>query len=332
MQETEYVAQWFFNGPTGAIQTPASDLCAYPNSTSELYNKLWRMTPTDGFPDDPEAERRRQNNEVFDHHYMGATEGVEGMKGVKLSCQYEEDIYVPAATPRWYQQPLAKNLFWLSKWPQNVEDFMAVEPDPEKEDDVGFGWGRGPKIQEMYEQNNREKLVAVQVGGGAREGPGQSLMVPRTVVLDISFFQREPGTFDAIDYGADTANSVRTLVRANVDYYDKCAVTDVPKLLTRFSKLEPPVYICDSTELQYCNKESLTCKSKIGAMDGSRTEGQFEPYTQPEEAKLKGETVRLVRGLLKEGFHCEKDQDCRHYEYSLEVYFYGLSWFGLLNR
>jgi hypothetical protein len=46
---------------------------------------------------------------------------------------------------------------------------------------------------------------------------------------------------------------------------------------------------------------------------------------------LKGETVRLVRGLLKEGFHCEKDQDCRHYEYSLEVYFYGLSWFGLLN-
>jgi len=30
---------------------------------------------------------------------------------VKLSCQYEEDIYVPAATPRWYQQPLAKIYF-----------------------------------------------------------------------------------------------------------------------------------------------------------------------------------------------------------------------------
>ena len=75
-------------------------------------------------------------------------------------------------------------------------------------------------------------------------------MIPRTVVLDISFFQREPGTFKAIDYGDDTLNSIRTLVRANIDYYDKCAITDVPKLLTRFSKLEPPVYICDSTELQ----------------------------------------------------------------------------------
>jgi len=331
MQETEFVAQWWFNGPTDFTVYPASDLCAYSNSTSEAYNKLWRMTPSDGFPDDPVAEGRRVFNEVFDHHYLTASEGVEGLKGVKLSCQYEEDIYVPAAVPRWYQQPLAKTLFHLSKWPQKVEDFMAVEPDPEKDGDTGWGWGRGPKVQEMYEQNNREKLVSVQVGGGAREGPGQSLMVPRTVVLDISFFQREPGTFDSIDYGADIANSIRTLVRANVDYYDKCAITDVPKLLTRFSKLEPPVYICDSMELQYCDKQSLTCKSPVGEMDGTETQGQFEPYTQPEEAKLKDFTVRLQRGLLKEGFHCETDSDCRHYEYSLEVYFYGLSWFGLLN-
>ena len=116
-------------------------------------------------------------------------------------------------------------------------------------------------MQEMYEQSNREKLVAVQVGGGAREGPGQQLMVPRTVVLDISFFQREPGSFQEVNYvGKDNENSIRTLVRANIDFYDKCAITDVPKLLTRFSKLEPPVYICDSMELQYCNKQSLTCQ------------------------------------------------------------------------
>ena len=334
MQETEYVAQWWYNGPTEISQYPASDICAYSNSTSEKYNKLWRMTPSDGFPDDPSAEGRRQFNEVFDHNYLAGDDeqGVEGMKGVKLSCQYEEDIYVPAATPRWYQQPLAKNLFHFSKYPQNVEDFLVQEPDPEKEDDVGWGWGRGPKVQEMYEQSNREKLVAVQVGGGAREGPGQQLMVPRTVVLDISFFQREPGSFQEVNYvGKDNENSIRTLVRANIDFYDKCAITDVPKLLTRFSKLEPPVYICDSMELQYCNKQSLTCQSPIGAMDGSKTEGQFEPYTQSEEAKESGTRVRLQRGLLKEGFHCETDADCRHYEYSLEVYLYGLSWFGLLN-
>ena len=62
---------------------------------------------------------------MFDHNYLAGDDeqGVEGMKGVKLSCQYEEDIYVPAATPRWYQQPLAKNLFHFSKYPQNVEDF-----------------------------------------------------------------------------------------------------------------------------------------------------------------------------------------------------------------
>ena len=213
---------------------------------------------------------------------------------------------------------------------------MAIDPDPEDEGDVGFGWGRGPKVQELYEQANREKLVAVQVGGGSKEGPGQSLMVPRTVVLDISFFQREPGTFTEILYGEEggsgNENSIRTLVRANIDFYDKCAITDVPKLLTRFSKLEPPVYICDAMELQYCNKESLTCQSPRGdPNDGTDTAGQFEPYTQPEESKEQGIRMRLQRGLLKEGFHCEKDSDCRHYEYSLDVYFYGLSWFGLLN-
>ena len=336
MQETEFVAQWWFNGPTDFEQFPSTDICAYPNSTSSAYNKLWRMTPSDGYPDDDSVEGRRVFNEVFDHVYLTPNEGVEGMKGVKLSCQYEEAIYVPAATPRWYQQPLAKNLFWLSKYPQNVEDFMAIDPDPEDEGDVGFGWGRGPKVQELYEQANREKLVAVQVGGGSKEGPGQSLMVPRTVVLDISFFQREPGTFTEILYGEEggsgNENSIRTLVRANIDFYDKCAITDVPKLLTRFSKLEPPVYICDAMELQYCNKESLTCQSPRGdPNDGTDTAGQFEPYTQPEESKEQGIRMRLQRGLLKEGFHCEKDSDCRHYEYSLDVYFYGLSWFGLLN-
>ena len=388
LQETQYVAQLFWQGPTDPLQRPTSDECTLLESESENYNKLWRMTPPDGFPDDEKVNVRREAAEALGHYYLAGNEGVEAKKGVKLSCQYEEPIYVPAATPRWYQQPLAKTLFWLSKWPQPVQDFAAIPPDPLVEDDTGFGWGRTPRVLEMYEIANRELLVPVQVGSMYAPGPGQTMMVPRTVVLDISFFQRGRGTLipaamgldyrltrddpalngtkaddaseenenrrmrrllqDVTSVGAATADEYtdvipeqfmepsKTLVKASIDFYDKCAITDVPKLLIQFSKLEPPVYICDAFQLSYCNLDTKMCESPVSAEpcddsikeNNCHTEGQFEPQVQP--TGYEG-TMRLKRGLLKEGFHCEKQTDCRHYEYSLEVFWFGMSWFGLLN-
>ena len=75
------------------------------------------------------------------------------------------------------------------------------------------------------------------------------------------------------------------------------------------------------------------CETPVNATwnKDSNTNGQYEPIIQPAEYKTKGRTMRLKRGLLKEGFHCERQQDCRHHEYSLEVYYFGMSWFGLLN-
>lgn len=67
------------------------------------------------------------------------------------------------------------------------------------------------------------------------------------------------------------------------------------------------------------------CETPVnGTWDGSETEGQFEPKVQPTEYKEKGTFMRLKRGLLKEGFHCEKQTDCRQSEYSLEVFFFGM--------
>jgi len=323
------------------------------------------MSPPDGFPDEIDIDRRREDSEAKGHYYLTSggnptiptnEQKQSGRKGIKLSCQYEEPIYAPAATPRWYQQPTAKNLFWLSKWPKPVQDFQAIPPDPEEPDDTGFGWGRTPKVQEMYEISNREKLVPVQVGGAQGPGPGQAFMVPRTVVLDISYFQRGAGTLipanedgevemdyrlsrvdpdanstedgtstagsdgedgDEVDDEVDAARRLRqllqmspspstsfaataagpaagpvdakkqslyteeppkvllesskTLVRASIDFYDKCAITDVPKLLTQFAKLEPPVYICDGVQLSYCNLDTKMCESPVNATwDGDR--------------------------------------------------------------
>ena len=69
---------------------------------------------------------------------------------------------------------------------------------------------------------------------------------------------------------------------------------------------------------------------RTGQEDGTPN-GRFEPKVQPSGYKNDGRTMSLSRGLLKEGFHCERQEDCRHAEYSLEVYYFGLSWFGLLN-
>ena len=138
---------------------------------------------------------------MFQHNILGGQleeDGItmtEGLKGIKLSCQYEEAIYMPAATPRWYQQPTSKTLFWLSKFPQPTSYFVDVPPNPEENgpDDLGVGWGRGPDVQKMLESNFKQFLVSVRVGGLAGPGAGQALMVPRTVVFDVSFFQRTPG-------------------------------------------------------------------------------------------------------------------------------------------
>ena len=51
----------------------------------------------------------------------------------------------------------------------------------------------------------------------------------------------------------------------------------------------------------------------------------------PNDYKAASKPFKLKRGLLKESFHCEIQEDCRHHEYSLEVYYFALSWFGLLN-
>ena len=348
MQETEFVAQLWWQGPTGVAQRPTSDECTLSYQESENYNTLWRMSPPDGFPDEESIDYRRESSEALGHYYLtpvmpaggnipNPEQKQSGRKGVKLSCQYEEPIYSPAATPRWYQQPTAKPIFWLSKWPQPVQDFAAIPGDPEEPDDPGFGWGRTPRVLDMYEISNREKLVPVQVGGSSGPGPGQALMVPRTVVIDISFFQRSKGTqiVDGLDYrlsredpnaneteiaankekegsrrmrqllqaglaglapspsnlGGDAtgtgpasapviaksqtlyqdepptvlAESSKTLVKASIDFYDKCAITDVPKLLTQFAKLEPPVFICDAVQLSYCNMDTKMCESPVNS-------------------------------------------------------------------
>jgi len=59
IQKTDYVADWWFVGSTGFSERPASDSCTMLESVSDDYNKLWRMRPPDGFPDDPAIDARR---------------------------------------------------------------------------------------------------------------------------------------------------------------------------------------------------------------------------------------------------------------------------------
>ena len=103
--------------------------------------------------------------------------------GIKLSCIYEENIYVPAAEIRWFESASEAVLFHLTKMPVENAEFIAVE-DADSEEDNGQPWGQTLKLQERID---KDLLLDVAIDG---DTPGMLTLIPRTVQILIPYWSQ----------------------------------------------------------------------------------------------------------------------------------------------
>ena len=105
--------------------------------------------------------------------------------GLPLYCTYEEDIFVRANTPRWFEMTVGSTLFWMTASPVAQGDFVGQSGDP--------GWGQGAVLSALTSQPPGQLgLVPVTVVSGPTAWVNG--YVPKAVNLTISYYQIDPGT------------------------------------------------------------------------------------------------------------------------------------------
>ena len=129
--------------------------------------------------------------------------------GIKLSCIYEENIYVPAAEIRWFESASEAVLFHLTKTPVENADFIAVEGDADAEEDNGQPWGQTKLLEQRILD---DKLLDVAIDG---DTPGMVTLIPRTVQILIPYWS-QPNPAGA-----------KSLVRVDFKLFHFCTTTDV---------------------------------------------------------------------------------------------------------
>lgn len=117
-------------------------------------------------------------------------------------------------------------MFYLTKYPINSRDYYG------KED--GSEWGR---TNDIYKLLDTDDLIPVKISEHASE----DTMVPRNIRLFIAYKQNE--------------KNEKYLLDSFVEFYDFCTITHKPEEEERFSKYDPPVLKCNSTnytlDIQY---------------------------------------------------------------------------------
>lgn len=222
------------------MDVPIADECSLTRPQHTALKDQWRQG-ADNFPqdtvvgeDDPEYIAGRLGPNDLDPYEVYETRlnmngGHASNSGIKLSCVYEENAYVPAANLRWFESPSSKNLFYMTKFPQKNEDFVEVPPEnPEDPESLPQRWGQNDYIVNLLD-NAGDFLVNVEIDG---DTPGLLTLIPRSVRLIIPYYQNTRET--------------KSLVSVQLSLYHFCTVTEVLAEKELMMSRSPPVYQCIS--------------------------------------------------------------------------------------
>mmetsp|Transcript_12959 Transcript_12959/g.27791 ORF Transcript_12959/g.27791 Transcript_12959/m.27791 type:complete len:2710 (-) Transcript_12959:932-9061(-) len=144
--------------------------------------------------------------------------------GMRMSCVFEEDIFIPASKPRWFESGEGTALFHLTKYPVKLSDFRTDE-------ELGEKWGRRSALGELI---GTENLIPIEI---AEEGGSEEFLVPRRIFFHVSYFQYEQGQ--------------KSIVGGEIKFDDLCTITDNPATLKLLEKRDPPIYRCAEGDYNY---------------------------------------------------------------------------------
>jgi hypothetical protein len=118
------------------------------------------------------------------------------MKGIELNCTFEEDVANPASNPRWYEADGGSVIFYLTKEPKPLSQFL------EQRDSSGNlvnAWGRNEALTKLL---GTYQMVPAEIGA-VKSTSGYVNVIPRRVQLTITYFQvrfRFWPMFDSLRY------------------------------------------------------------------------------------------------------------------------------------
>jgi len=157
-----------------------------------------------------------------DISFMPGYAGVSANPGLPLYCTYEENIFVSAASTRWFEAPPGTVLFHLTKNAISNKDFLGGD---------GEFWGRNPFTSSVIASDTDAVPVKVSSGGLL----WKTTMVPRSVNLTVGYFQKSP--------------TIKKIMRASITFGNYCTTSDNPSLIS--SMLSMGVPKCSPLDFSY---------------------------------------------------------------------------------
>lgn len=186
-----------------------SDACELPELTSEQesYGRNWWRRQ---FPPLPNQDDIRSVGPLD----VGA-EPVADVCMLDLQCHYEEDLATADVTPRWFEQTQDTALFYLLREPATMANYFRG----------------GAYYDELYDALGSDYFIPVTVDNAAVSalaGDCTSLCFPRSVTLDISYYQLDAHVkriikaqlvLAAYDRNADATGYTFSVNLHPLDYY-----------------------------------------------------------------------------------------------------------------
>ncbi|TYZ65127.1 hypothetical protein PybrP1_009425 [[Pythium] brassicae (nom. inval.)] len=186
-----------------------SDACQLPAMTSEQesYGRNWWRRK---FPPLPNQDDIRHVGPLD----VGA-EPVADVCMLDLQCHYEEDLPTADVTPRWFEQTQDTALFYLLRESATMANYFRG----------------GAYYDELYDELGSDYFIPVTVDNAAvsaLEGDCSSLCFPRSVTLDIAYYQLDDNVKRIVkaqlvladyDRDADATGYTFSLNLHPLDYY-----------------------------------------------------------------------------------------------------------------
>merc|ERR1711871_319992 len=232
--DIEVIVEDFWNSDVDIILPPSADECSLDRIEHYKLQEMWGQM-ADNFPlddviteDHPKIKSMEwAESKIHPYESVSNRAGIGGhgqKMGIKLSCIYEENIYVPAAEVCWFEAPSEAVLFHISKFPVENANFIAVEGAEDDEEDTGQPWGQTEWLQANLAN---DQILTVAIDG---DTPGLITLIPRTVQILIPYYQ--------------VTRKEKSLVRVEFKLFHFCTVTDAKAELILLKQREPAVYSC----------------------------------------------------------------------------------------
>lgn len=146
--------------------------------------------------------------------------------GLPIYCTYEEEIFVPPAQPRWFEQSSGSILFHLTHEPLRYDEYAGNPNDP----DAPTYWGRTPAFEEYL---GTEALIPITVEEGTVAW--QTSLIPRIINFTLHYYQVDRG--------------YKRLVRGSINYASFCTISNAPSEQAAF--LSSGIPLCVKGDYQY---------------------------------------------------------------------------------